>query len=513
MRRQAGPTANLMTTLAISMSTEVPMSGYTEVPWLGYVAFFFGGLMVSALITWWIVRCKRRWGNDQPDGVRKLHEAPVPRIGGIGVFAAFVLGVALLGWFAGFQFVKDWWPVWLCNLLMFGVGFLDDLRPMGARVKLFGQIGVAVVAFSLGLSIDKFSAFTGDGTFYLGTLSIVVTMIWLVAIPNVVNLIDGMDGLASGLGMFLCLTLAFVGYMAGLGGVALISLAVGGALLGFLIFNLPPAKVFLGDGGAYFIGFFIASVSMATSNKGAIIASMLVVVIALGLPILDTLFAILRRGITGVPVFRGDAEHIHHRLITLGYSKNMALITLYGICLVLSVVGIAMFLKRDIMMIPIIGTAAVLLALGAARYLGYVKSWRHARRQLRAALARRAEVQYAVNHSQLLEVEIERCQSSQEFWALFDHSLRRLGLRLRPLPGDQRLDLPLPDGTNWQLFHERDRRSHDDWKALASCLVQPYVLGAERWGSPLGHSVAHAARHSERQQLPPKDSLTSGSAA
>lgn len=498
-----------MTTLALSMSTEVPLSGYTEVPLLGYLAFFLGGWAVSALITWWIVRRKRNWGNDQPDGVRKLHETPVPRIGGIGIFVAFILSVALLGWFAGFAFVIDWWPVWLCNLLMFGIGFLDDLRPMGARVKLFGQIGVAVVAFSLGLSIDKFSAFTGEGAFELGTLSIVVTLIWLVAIPNVINLIDGMDGLASGLGMFLCLTLAFVGYMAGLGGVALISLAVGGALLGFLLFNLPPAKVFLGDGGAYFIGFFIASVSMATSNKGAIIASMLVVVIALGLPILDTLFAILRRGITGVPVFRGDAEHIHHRLITLGYSKNMALITLYSICLVLSVVGIAMFWRRDIMMIPIIGTAAVLLALGAARYLGYVKSWRHARRQLRAALARRAEVQYAVSHSQLLEVEIERCHSSQEFWALFDHSLRRLGLRLRPLPGDQRLQLQLPDGSPWFLFHERDRRPYDDWRALASCLVQPYVLGVERWGRPHDHTT----KPTQRYQLPPNDRLTSGSAA
>ena len=507
--RHAVPDLDLMTTLAISMTTEVPLSGYAEVAIWAYVVFFVGGLLISSLVTSRIVRHQRGWGIDQPDGVRKLHEAPVPRIGGAGVFAAFVLAVALLGVFAGFEFVIDWWPVWLCNLLMFGVGFLDDLRPLGARVKLLGQIGVAVVAFSLGLSIDKFSAFTGEGSFELGALSVVVTLLWLVAIPNVVNLIDGMDGLASGLGTFLCLTLAFVGYMAGLGGVALISLAVAGGLMGFLRYNLPPAKVFLGDGGAYFIGFFIASVSMATSNKGAIIASMLVVVVALGLPILDTLFAILRRGITGVPVFRGDAEHIHHKLITLGYSKNMALITLYSICLVLSLAGIAMFWKRDVMLFPIVGTAAVLLALGAARYLGYVKSWRHARRQLRCALARRAEVQYAVSHSQLLEVEIERCTSSQEFWALFDHSLRRLGLRLRPFPTDHRLDLPLPDGTVWQLYHEKDQRPYEDWKALASCLVQPYVLGMERWGSPQGLQV----RKTQRQSLPPDGTLTSGSAA
>lgn len=232
-----------MTPLALSMTTEVPLSGYAEVAPLAYLLFFVGGIVVSVLLTAVILRRDQSWGKDQPDGVRKLHEKPVPRIGGAGIFAAFVLAVLGLGFFAGFRFVIDWWPVWLCNLLMFGVGFVDDIKPLGARLKLIGQIGVAVVAFSLNLSIDKFSTLTGDGAFELGALSILFTVLWLVAIPNVVNLIDGMDGLASGLGMFLCLTLAFVGFMAGLGGVALISLAVAGALLGFLRFNLPQAMI------------------------------------------------------------------------------------------------------------------------------------------------------------------------------------------------------------------------------------------------------------------------------
>ena len=190
-----------------------------------------------------------------------------------------------------------------------------------------------------------------------------------------------MDGLAGGFGLFLCLTLGVIGHFAQMPDVVMASAVMAGALAGFLFFNFPPAKIFLGDGGAYLIGFFVASLSLASSHKGAIVGALLVMIVALGIPILDTTFAILRRAVRGVPLFRADAEHIHHRLILLGFTQGQALLVLYISCAVLSLVGISILLSRGFSTV-MVGAALVILALIAARYLGYVRSWRSVRQSV-----------------------------------------------------------------------------------------------------------------------------------
>ena len=347
-------------------------------------SYFALSCALSALVTWWIIHRDFALAKDAPDALRKSHSGSIPRLGGFPIFLAISLASTLF-LALGIIELERWWPFLLCNTLMFALGFVDDLSPVGAKVKLLGQVGVSLIAYALGLSIEVLSIPVGDGDVHLDALSLPVTLFWCVAITNIVNLIDGMDGLASGIGLFLCLCLGVVGFLAGQIGVALLALVMAGGLLGFLIFNLPPAKIFLGDGGAYLLGFFIATLSMQSSNKGTIAAALLVVMIALGLPILDTAFAILRRGIRGVPLFRADAQHIHHRLLSMGYSKHSALLVLYGACAVLSIIGLSVFLTRGFM-IPIAGAAVVLFALFTARYLGYVSDWRKFREQIGLSL-------------------------------------------------------------------------------------------------------------------------------
>ena len=294
---------------------------YVPLPSTKLMLVFGAALCLCATLTRVVLSRQKGIGFDMPDGHRKSHDKVISRLGGLPIFITLLAGLA----FAMLNlptFPSDWWPLLLCNTLVFIIGFLDDLKPLGAKWKLLGQIGAAAILYALGESIDVLSSPFGSGSIALGWWAPVVTILWLVAIPNIINLIDGMDGLATGFGLFLCVTLAFVGHFSSRADVVMMAALMAGALAGFLMFNFPPAKIFLGDGGAYLIGFFIASVSLSTSQKGYVVGALFVMVVALGVPILDTLFAILRRAVRGVPLFRADAEHIHHRLILLGYSKG-----------------------------------------------------------------------------------------------------------------------------------------------------------------------------------------------
>lgn len=448
---------------------------------LVFSGFFAMAALVSALATLFILKTQQTAGMDKPDALRKTHSRPVSRLGGAAIFLAVIVGMAAalqaqdITW-------ERWWPVILCNTLMFGVGFLDDLKALGAKTKLVGQLGAAVILFSLGTSIDMLSNPFGEGSIHLGWLSLPLTVAWLVAIPNIVNLIDGMDGLATGFGMFVSLTLAFVGHMSEQPDVVYASLVMAGALAGFLIFNFPPAKIFLGDGGAYLIGFYIASVSLLSSQKGAIIAALLVMMVALGVPILDTFFAIVRRAVRGVPIFKADAEHIHHRLIVLGYSKGQALVAMYAVCLVLSLVGISILYSKGIT-IPIAGAFLFILAVAAARYLGYVRSWKDLRSQVSEAVDRRREIEYLNAHARLLEMEVERCSSADEFAAVLARSMERMGLTAAAEGAPGCFEVLLgEDG------HARLRAAgHDDHplEKAARCEAMTACLQAawSRWGS------------------------------
>ena len=448
-------------------------------------------LALSALGSWWIVCRRGRHGIDRPDGRRKLHEAPVPRLGGLPIYVAMVAGLSVVIGHSNYGF-KAWMPFLICNTLIFTVGLADDLRPLGARVKLAGQFGAALILYAFGMSIDVLSNPFGEGGIELGWWSLPLTLLWLVAIPNIINLIDGMDGLAAGFGLFLSLTLAFIGYVSQQTDVMIASCLMAAALAGFLFFNLPPAKIFLGDGGAYLIGFFIASVSLKSSNKGSIIAALLVIVIALGVPILDTAFAIIRRSVRGVPVFSADAEHIHHRLILLGYSKTRALAVMYAVCLVLSLVGISILLTKGVAL-PVAGAVLFLLAVGAARYLGYVRSWTRLRQQIRQALERRRKYEHVEAHARVLGFDVELCGSLEQFASLFMDRLAWTGLQARAGTDTRPVPLRLADGAVLKLHHPADVDDTAHWGRRADCFLPVLERCLDRWGQlPPGLEVEPA---------------------
>lgn len=467
-----------------SIINSLPMMGPPAprlVSWLEMGLYFGGSLLVAALGTWWIVRRGSSVGMDLPDQRRKLHDKAIPRLGGAPIFLAVALASLVAGFIGGLGWSR-WLPVAVCNGLMFSVGFADDLKALGAKVKLVGQIGTALILYSLGVSIDMLSNPFGEGSLALGWWSLPITLFWLVSIPNIVNLIDGMDGLAGGFGTFLCLTLAFVGYYGGQHDVVIVALAMAGALAGFLIFNLPPAKIFLGDGGAYLIGFFIASVSLFTSNKGSIIGSLLVVIMALGVPILDTLFAIIRRAIRGVPIFNADAEHIHHRLILLGYSKGRALAVLYSVCLVLSVVGLSILMTKGFAL-PAAGAFLFLLALATARYLGYVRSWSNFRSQFAEVMERRRQREYFRAYARLLDFEVERCVSLEEFSIQVARALARMGVDVAPGPGTVPHELLIMKDQRAVIHRPDDEMDEGEWNLRLDVLLPALQRCVERWNA------------------------------
>lgn len=461
------------------------------VPSLKLMLVFIGALGLCMGLTWLVLRKPGALGMDRPDEHRKKHGRVISRLGGLPLFITLLAGMAFMAWNLP-ESERPWWPLILCNAIVFGIGFLDDLKPLGARIKLVGQIGAACIFYSLVGAIEVFAHPVTHMTVPLGMWSPIITVLWLISIPNIINLIDGMDGLATGFGLFLCLTLAFVGHFSAMPDVVMISTVMAGALAGFLVFNFPPAKIFLGDGGAYLIGFFVASVSMATSQKGYVLGAMLVIVIALGIPILDTLFAIMRRAIRGVPLFRADAEHIHHRLIGLGYSKGQALAVLYATGASLSLIGIVLLTQKG-HGIVITTAALAIAALAAARYLGYVKSYRGLRAQLDRALQRRRDLEFARAHGRVLELEADRLSAGAEFVELLSRKLTRLDFSLKPEHGRAVGMIELAGGRWWVVGRNNLDLPEEVWRARLEALQAGLLLALKRWPDLPGVSIKSAA--------------------
>ncbi len=367
---------------------------------------------------------------------------------------------------------------------MCGLGLWDDFKALGARKKLIGQVLIAACVFWMGLRIDRVTYPGGAWSVNLGlSLSMALTVFWLIAVPNVINLIDGFDGLATGLGLFMAVTLGIAGWFNGQLPVAWYAFTMAGALAGFLVFNFPPARIFLGDGGAYLIGFCIAALSLASSNKGSIAAVMLVTIVGLGVPILDTTFAIVRRGLRGFPLFHADDEHIHHRLADLGFSKRRIVLGVYGICVVLSLIALSIIWSQG-RTIPIAVGAVFLLAIFALRYLQYVRSFAAVGGQIERLFARRRTVRYALLQAQILELEVDRCNESTEFWLIFNQSLRRVGFLEEGEWTDEeavRILVKYNGSIPWTLHAPREVGTAAEWQRLADCFRAVYVKATQKW--------------------------------
>lgn len=258
---------------------------------------------------------------------------------------------------------------------MFALGLYDDLRPMRARVKLFTQAGIAAIVTFAGLQItDVYLPLFG--TFHLAPwLAFILTMAWLVGVSNAFNLIDGLDGLAGGVAMFALGAFFLVAFLFGHSGAALAAAVLAGATLGFLIFNLPPASIFLGDSGSLFVGFMLAGLGIVSAQKVPGEVFIVIPIIILGLPILDTALTIVRRFLRLQPIFSPDRGHIHHRLLGRGHSGRNVMLMLYIACALFATAG-AFFAYPADSVVLLVAMISILCFVGLAlliQRLGFIE--------------------------------------------------------------------------------------------------------------------------------------------
>lgn len=265
---------------------------------------------------------------DVPKDDRRVHKKAMPLMGGLAIFAAVIISVLIF-----LPLDKTTFSILLGGTLIVISGIVDDLKDMSPKVKLLFQILAGVVLIIGGVKVDFITnPFNGESTLlYLRWLSVPITLFWIVGITNTVNLIDGLDGLAAGVAMISSISLMLVASKFGYTEITILSAIVAGACLGFLPFNFNPAKIFMGDTGALFLGFMLAAISIEGVMKSVATIAVIVPILILGVPIFDTTFAIFRRLLNGQSIMAADKGHLHHRLLNKGFTQRKTVLILYAI--------------------------------------------------------------------------------------------------------------------------------------------------------------------------------------
>ena len=336
---------------------------------------FMIALALSLLLTPLAGKFGRRFGAIDMPNDRKIHTAPMPRSGGAAILISFLLAIIL----------AKLWKTDITDLLtlnnetlfflsgamiVFGIGLVDDFHRIPASIKLLFQIAGASFAFFGGLRIAGLSFF--GSLFATSIWSYAITVFWFLVIINAINLVDGMDGLAAGIVFFACIVMVILDILKSDYLSALFFATLGGSVLGFLRYNFNPASIFMGDSGSYFLGYAIAGFSIMNSIKAQMSAILLIPVLALGLPLFDTILSTLRRFIRGRKIFSADNGHIHHKLLGLGLTTKRTVLMFYGVSCALCAIAVIMTVYRDE------GAGLLLIILGAGafffvRKLGYLE--------------------------------------------------------------------------------------------------------------------------------------------
>lgn len=339
-----------------------------------YLCLFLASLLVSMLATPLARRIAVRVGAVDYPNARRINKRPVPRMGGIAIFcgivAAFVvqfLGTTYLGWpvvlVPSPRLEVNYWLLVLAFLTIFATGLLDDRYTLRPLQKLTGQILAATLAVAGGLVIGDISNPLGGPFISLGWLAYPVTVVYLVAYTNIINLIDGLDGLAAGISALASLTMFALSVLAGRLDAAALSIAVAGSSLGFLRYNFHPASIFMGDSGALTLGFALGTVSLLSVTRFAGLTTIIVPLVIAAVPIIDTFSAIVRRLRGHVSIGHADRGHIHHRLMAEGFDQRQAVLLMYAWTALLCAGSIVM---TQVDTIPRIVIFAVLLGASFA---------------------------------------------------------------------------------------------------------------------------------------------------
>lgn len=303
---------------------------------------------------------------DVPDSQRRVHKKPIPRLGGLAIFYGFL--VALLCFAKIDEQLRG---ILIGALIIVGIGIIDDVKQLRALIKLAAQLLAAVIVVFHNVRITAISVpgfISETGVLHLGIFSIPITIAWIVVVTNAVNLIDGLDGLAVGISSIASFSLFFIAILGGEQNVAIISAALAGGCLGFLPYNFNPAKIFMGDTGSQFLGFMLSAICIQGLFKGYVIISFIIPLLILGLPLFDTIFAILRRAWNHKPIMGADRGHLHHRLLDSGFSQKQTVAILYIIASILGISAV-LVLERGAYVACMLILIAVSIAFGLYKLL------------------------------------------------------------------------------------------------------------------------------------------------
>ncbi len=366
---------------------------------LFYLGTFIGSLLLSFVLTKYVRDLATACGwVAAPALDRHLHTRPLPRLGGVAIFLAFLLAFAVAlpaGWhhfLPGFGLsFRTLLTILLPACVIFGLGVYDDFHSASAYVKIAVQAAAGAMLFAGGLRVFDLPVLFGAHHFpwFVG---LPLTMLWVLAITNAFNLIDGLDGLAAGSALFSTIVVFAVALISGSSLVSLMALALAGSILGFLRFNFSPATIFLGDCGSLFIGFMLSALALQGAQKAPTIIAVAIPVVSFGLPILETALSIVRRFLGGRPVFTADREHIHHKLLQRGLSHRQVVIVLYAVSALFALLSLFLLWPTGDMLGLVLAVLGTGIWIGV-QHLGYLEFG-----ELRRVAHRTIERQILINN-------------------------------------------------------------------------------------------------------------------
>jgi UDP-GlcNAc:undecaprenyl-phosphate/decaprenyl-phosphate GlcNAc-1-phosphate transferase len=301
--------------------------------WWIYVIGFVAACALAVLITPYVKKLAFRFGAVAIPNHRSVHTKPMPQMGGLAIFVAFAVTYLTVALSIGEYDLDVMLGMLLGGGLIVLVGAYDDRYNISPKLKLLGQIAAAGIVTSCGLYVDYIQLPFGDAINVYPWVGIAITILWIVGVTNAVNLIDGLDGLAAGVSAIATFTIMVLAFVTGNIPVALLSAILLGSIIGFLFFNFHPASIFMGDTGALFLGFSLATLSVI-GFKSAVAISFLVPILVLGVPLSDTFLAILRRKLNKKPISVADKGHLHHCLMDLGFNTRKTVLIIYAVAAV-----------------------------------------------------------------------------------------------------------------------------------------------------------------------------------
>ncbi len=439
---------------------------------------FFGLFAFSLVVSFVATRevrdlaTHRGWVSLPQEG-RHVHQTPLPRLGGVAIFLAFSFSLGMwLGLSLIFPRIIDGLApatilrIYVPACLIFCLGIYDDLRGAGPYSKFAVQAIAAAMLFAGGMRVLDLPLIFGSHSlpWFVG---LPLTVLWVVAVTNAFNLIDGLDGLAAGSALFSTMVVFVVSLVTHSWLVSLMSVTLAGAVLGFLRFNFNPATIFLGDSGSLFIGFMLSALALAGAQKAPTFVAVAIPVVSFGLPILETLLSILRRLISGRPVFTADREHIHHKLLQMGFSHRQVVIVLYAVSAVFAMLSLFLLWPTGStlgLVLAVVGTGVWL----GVQHLNYLEFG-----ELRRVAHRTIEQRQIVINNLSVRRAIEELKMAGSFdqvrrvlVAAFDsNDLDAFELHLKSMPDDRTVPGETSRHFHWsKLPHMAAISSQPSWK-------------------------------------------------